>query len=376
MKFLSKEKINNKRVIVRCDFNVPIKNGVILDNSKILKSLKTIKYLLDNNNQLILLSHFGRVKSVEDFDKNSLLPVYEELKKHIEVVFSDNPKDIDVDILKNKCILLENTRFNDIPEKTESNNDLELAKYYSSLADVFVFDAFGTSHRLHSSTAGISNFLPTYIGFLVEEEIKKLEILFKDNAGLVAIMGGAKVDDKISVIKSLILKCDKIILTGGILNSFLKQKGFNTGKSLISENEEVNKSIIELLENYSDKFLFSDKFVTEDNKTISISEMNDNDKICDNVIITNDTLKNAKTIFINGTPGMYEDSFDLGTKSLFEILVSCNADVIVGGGDTASAALKYASEKDFYYISSGGGATLEYIADNKIKVFEYFKSNK
>lgn len=376
MKYLSEEKISNKKVILRCDFNVPVKNGVILDNSKILKSLKTINYLLENNNQVILLSHFGRVKSSDDFNKNSLKLVYEELKKHINVVFSEKARDIDNELLDNNCILLENTRFNDVPIKTESVNDLELAKYYASLGDVFVFDAFGTSHRLHSSTAGISNYLPTYIGFLVEEEINKLEVLFKSNKGLIAIMGGAKVNDKIAVINSLVKKCDKIILTGGILNSFLKIKGINVGVSLTSDNSDVNNNISYLLETCSDKLLFGDKFINDKGEKISISNIKDDDKICDNIISFNNILTNAKTIFVNGTPGMYESGFEIGTKHLFDSLKTTNAKVIIGGGDSASASMKYARETDYYYISSGGGATLEYIAYNKVKVIEYYKNVK
>ena len=180
MKYLSKENIKNKRVILRCDLNVPIINNSILDDTKIIRSLKTINYLLKNNNKVIILSHFGRVKNEDDLKDNSLKIVYEEMKKYLPIVFIDNIFDFDKSILlKNNCVLFENTRYNDIPIKKESINDLELAKYYASFGDVFVFDAFGTSHRIHSSTAGIANFLPVYLGLLMEEEIEKLSILNK-----------------------------------------------------------------------------------------------------------------------------------------------------------------------------------------------------
>ena len=377
MKFLSEENVSNKRVVLRCDFNVPVKDGIILDNSKIIKSLKTIKLLLNNNNKVVILSHFGRVKSEEDFNDNSLKIVFDELKKHINVVFSNKPIDIEKDLLEYECILLENTRFNDVPNKRESINDLELAKYYASLGDVFVFDAFGASHRIHSSTAGIANYLPTYIGLLVEEEIYNLSVLFENiNNGFVAIMGGAKVDDKIPLINYLINKCDKLVLTGGILNSFLKQKGLSVGNSLVNTDELVNESILQVLKQHSDKLVFSDKFVVEDGKIKNILEINENDKICDNIINDNLTLNNAKIIFVNGTTGMYEHGYDLGTKALFDLLPKMTAKTIIGGGDTSSAVKKYANPDDFYYVSSGGGATLEYIVEGKIKVLDYIENKQ
>ena len=173
MKYLSESKIENKKVILRCDLNVPIKNNEILDNSKIIDSLNTIEYLLNNNNTVIILSHFGRIKKEEDKKENSLLPVFYELKKYIDIEFIPNPLNLEevTSVSTSKCFLVENTRFTDLSQKKESSNDLELAKYWSNFGDVFVLDAFATSHRVHSSTAGISKYLPTYIGFMMEKKL-------------------------------------------------------------------------------------------------------------------------------------------------------------------------------------------------------------
>lgn len=376
MKFLSKEIIENKKVLLRCDFNVPVKDGIVLDDSKIIKSLETINFLLNNNNHIIILSHFGRVKKEEDKVNNSLKVVYNELQKYIDVTFMDikdlNQKKVE----ESKCILLENTRFTDIPEKKESANDLELAKFYSSFADVFVMDAFGASHRLHSSTAGVANYLPVYIGFLMEKEIENLKLIVENPLKpFIVIMGGAKVDDKIPVIKNLITKCDKLILTGGILNSFLKQIGINVGKSLVNSNEDINDEINQIVKNYSKKLAFSKLFVVEREGLKPIDEIEDDDVILDNIINENKLFEEANTIFINGTNGVYENNlYESGTKGLFELLKESDAKVIAGGGDTASAIKKFKAEDSFQYISSGGGATLEYLSEGKIKVLEYYKN--
>ena len=257
MNYLSNNVITNKRVIVRCDFNVPVKNGKILDDNKIKKSLKTINLLLENNNKVILLSHFGRIKKEEDKNKNSLYIVYEELQKHLDLDFICNPLDLSaVDNSQKKCFLVENTRFTDLPEKKESDNDLKLAEYWSGYADIFVLDAFASSHRAHSSTAGLGKFLPTYIGFLIEEEIIGLkELIENEKKSFAVIMGGSKPDDKIKIMETLVTKCDKLILTGGILNTFLKVAGINVGKSLVSTDEGVLKSVKKILPVKSKDFL-------------------------------------------------------------------------------------------------------------------------
>ena len=381
MKYLSEEGITNKRVLLRCDFNVPVKDGNICDDSKITKSLDTINYLLKNNNRVILLSHFGRVKSEEDKEKNSLKIVYEYLKKYYDLEFISNPLDLTmVNNSSKKLFLVENTRYTDVPEKRESANDLELAKYWASFADVFVVDAFASLHRAHSSTAGISKYLPTFLGFLVEKEIENLKPLINnENHPFVVIMGGAKVDDKIKIIEGMLKKCDKLVLTGGILNSFLKVMNYHIGNSLASNDAEVLESVKKILNESASKIVFSPMVIVKRGNTnveIDIQDIEDEDIIYDNII--NDKVKelidDAKVIFLNGTPGLYEsEEYSKGTKSLLEILSKSGAQIYVGGGDTASSANKFNYANEFTYVSSGGGATLEYVSDDKLKALEFIK---
>jgi len=382
MEYLSKSEIKNKRVLLRCDFNVPIKDNKIIDNSKILISLDTICYLLENNNTVIILSHFGRVKKEEDKDKNSLNLVYEELKKYIDIDFVSNPEKLEevTNVTNKKCILVENTRFTDIPEKKESINDLDLAKYWASFGDVFVLDAFASLHRSHSSTAGISKYLPTYLGFLVESELNNLNVLIENkDHPFTVIMGGAKVDDKIKIIESLLKKCDNLVLTGGILNTFLKVKGINVGNSLVSTDEDVLNSVKRILDDYADKIIFTNYFVVKrgnDNLIIDYSKIQIKDIILDNLVTCKEVINSSKIIFLNGTSGKYEDkNYEKGTIDLLNILKNSPAKVIIGGGDTVSAVNKFNYENDFTYLSSGGGATLEYVAFGKLKALEWIKEN-
>jgi len=383
MKYLSDTSIINKTVLLRCDFNVPVKENVIQDDSKIIKSLDTINYLLDNNNKVIILSHFDRIKKEEDKEENSLMIVYKYLKKFLDLDFIPNPLNLE-EVLNNsekKCFLVENTRYTDLPEKLESKNDLKLAKYWSNFADIFVLDAFGSLHRVHSSTAGIGKFLPTYFGYLVESELRNLEVLInnQDEKSFVVIMGGAKVDDKIKIIESLLNKCDKLVLTGGILNSFLKVSGFNIGNSLASNDEEVLSRVNFILNNYKDKIFFTDRFIIKrDNiiKEIALNEIEDEDIIYDNITNLKDILKDAKLVFFNGTCGMYEDKmYKKGTLNLLNELSISSAKVIIGGGDTVSAVISLGYENKFNYLSSGGGATLEYVSYGKLKALEWIKEN-
>lgn len=383
MKYLSENEIRNKRVILRCDFNVSVVDDNIVDNSKIIKSLKTINYLLDRNNKVIILSHFGRVKNEEDKIKNSLKIVYNELKKYIDIEFIPNPLNIKevTNVSNSKCFLVENTRFTDVPEKRESSNDLELSKYWASFGDIFVLDAFASSHRAHSSTAGISNYLPTYLGFLMESELNNLMPLVENEKHpFIVIMGGAKVDDKIKIIESIINKCDKLILTGGILNTFLKASGKNIGKSLVSTDKEVVDSVNRILKMYSNKLFFTNEFgVLRDNEYIKVKvdEIKDNDYIYDNIPNIMNVINEGKIIFLNGTCGKYEDAlYEEGTLRLLKDLADSNAEVYIGGGDTVSAVNKFGFENSYKYLSSGGGATLEYVAYGKLRALDYINSNE
>ena len=380
MNYISSNKIENKRILLRCDFNVPVKNNKVVDDSKIIRSIDTIKLLLNNNNKVIILSHFGRIKSEDDKINNTLYPVYEELKKYIDIDFISDPFNLDDINNSNKlCFLVENTRYTDVPEKKESINDLELSKYWSQFADVFVIDAFASLHRAHSSTAGISNYLKTYFGLLVEEEINNLEPLINNNKHpFTVIMGGAKASDKIKIIEGILERCDKLILTGGILNTFLKVIGKSVGKSLVSDDEDVLESVKNILDKYENKIFFSNEFKINRNNeilTVLLDEIEDNDIIYDN-LINNKIFTDSKIIFFNGTCGMYEDNnYKSGTQSLLKDLSHIESDVYIGGGDTVTAVNTLGFNNEFKYLSSGGGATLEYVAYGKLKALEYIKEN-
>ncbi len=374
MKTINDIDVKNKRVVLRLDFNVPVENGVIKDNSKIVKSLKTINYLLENNCKVIILSHFGRIKSEEDKLKNSLKVVGKELAnllkkdvKFLDNCYGDKVKNIVDEASLGEVILLENTRFMDVPVKKESGNDLELAKYFASLGDVYINDAFGSMHRAHASTAGIAKFLPHAIGFLVIDELNHLNVLVHGTPHpFTVFMGGAKVDDKLPIIKSLIDRCDYLLLGGGIANSFLKAKGADIGNSLATSDANVLDELRELMDKNKGKIVLPVDFTIDDgviydlgNKTIDLYKK---------------YIDNSKIIFVNGTCGKFEDErFTEGTENLFKALTNITGKVIIGGGDTASACSKFGFDNKFYYVSSGGGATLEYIADGNLKALEWME---
>ena len=366
--------IKNKNVIIRCDFNVPMEGNVIKDNSKIVKNIKTLKYLIDNNCRVVILSHFGRVKSEEDKEKNTLKYVGQELSNLLqrEVKFVNKCMGEKVKEFVNSCnkgdvILLENTRIMDYPEKLESSNNLELAKFWASLGEIFINDAFGSMHRAHASTAGICKYLPSAIGFLVEDELSHLNILVKDTPHPFCVfMGGAKVDDKLPIIKSLLDRCDYLLLGGGIANSFLKAKGANVGLSVATNDEAILSELNELMSKYKGKIILPIDFTIDDGIIYDIGSKS--------IEMYKKYIMDSEIIFVNGTCGKFEDDrFTEGTKCLFEALKMSNKKVIVGGGDTVSAVSKFGYENSFYYLSSGGGATLEYIADGTLKALEWMK---
>lgn len=372
MKSIKNIDITNKNVVIRLDFNVPIIDGKIEDNNRISKSIPTLKYLLDHNCRIVILSHLGRVKSEEDKIKNTLKPVAKELAnllehpvKFIDSCYGENVKEI-VDSSTNKdVILLENTRFMDFPEKLESKNDLTLAEFWSSLGDIYINDAFGSMHRAHASTAGIAKYLPNAIGFLVEQELDNLSILLQDTPHpFTVFMGGAKVDDKLKLISSLLPKCDYLLLGGGLANSFLKARGADIGKSLATDDENILAELKTIMHEYKSKIVLPIDFTIDDGciydiglKTISLYKK---------------YIDFSKTVFVNGTSGKFEDErFTEGTEGLFKALKESNATVIIGGGDTVSAVKKFGYENCFKFLSSGGGATLEYIADGKLEALEW-----
>lgn len=374
MKTIKDIDIKNKKVVLRLDFNVPVESGIIKDNSKIVKSLKTINYLLENNCKVIILSHFGRIKTEEDKKKNSLKVVAKELANLLkkEVKFLDNSYGKKVKEIVDKAslgevILLENTRFMDIPVKKESSNDLELAKFWASLGDIYINDAFGSMHRCHASTAGIAKYLPHAIGFLVMDELSHLNSLVHNTPHpFTVFMGGAKVDDKLPIIKSLIDRCDYLLLGGGIANSFLKAKGADVGASIATSDEDVLKEIRTIMANNKGKIILPVDFTIDDGVIYDIGSKS--------IDLYKKYINNSQIIFVNGTCGKFEDErFMEGTINLFKILSESTAKVIVGGGDTASACSKFGFSDKFYYVSSGGGATLEYIADRTLKALEWME---
>ena len=372
MKTLKDIDVSNKSVVIRCDFNVPMEGTRITDNSKIVKSLDTLKYLLDRNCKIVILSHFGRVKSEEDKIKNTLKYVGQELSNLLgkEVKFVDKCNGAKVKEFVDSCnkgdvILLENTRIMDYPEKLESKNNEELAKFWASLGDVYVNDAFGSMHRAHASTAGIAKFIPHCIGLLVEEELNNLSILVKDTPHPFGVfMGGAKVDDKLPIIKSLLDRCDYLLTGGGIANSFLKAKGADVGASIATSDEDILNELRNLMDKYKGKIILPVDFTIDDGIIYDIGSKS--------LELYKKYINQSEIIFVNGTCGKFEDDrFTEGTSGLFKILKESNKKVIVGGGDTVSAAKKFGYE--FSFMSSGGGATLEYIADGTLKALEWME---
>ena len=369
MKLLSSADLNNKRVIIRCDFNVPIKDNKIVDDTRIIKSLKTIKYALERASKVILLSHLGRIKDESDKEKNSLRIVSKRLSELLneKVEFCTYEEDIKEVVNNNKIVLLENTRFFDLDNKKESNCDLELSKYFASFGDIFINDAFGTCHRENASNVGISKYLPSYNGFLVEEEINNLNKLNNPERPFTVIMGGKKVSDKIKVIENLIQKVDKLLIGGAMVYTFLKANNENIGSSFYEE--EYIDFAKKMLNEYKDKIvLIKDNFIS-DKTCKNIKDMKSDDIGLDigyesvNEFLS--IIKNSKTIFFNGSLGLEEEGYNYGTIKVLEGLNKNKGLVIIGGGDTVSSVNKYLKENNFI-LSTGGGATLEYLEGKKL----------
>lgn len=381
MKYIENIDVKNKKVILRLDLNVTIKEGKIVDDTKIKKSIPTIKYLLDNNAHILIMSHLGKIKEESDKLNNSLnivsLRLSELLNKDVKFISLTRGEELKRALVEHEITLMENTRFEDLNNKAESSCDEELSKYWASLGEVFINDAFGTTHRRHASNYGISKYLPSAYGFLINEELMGLEPIIKDiKKPFTVIMGGAKVDDKVALIKSLLEECDNLLVGGGIANTFLKASGYNIGNSLYSA--DYVPEIKELLTKYKDKIFIPNDVVVQENNQIYTCDIAD---IKDGAVIYDIGLKsikdyaliieNAKTIFINGCVGMYEDAnFRNGTNNLFQELGKSNAIKIAGGGDALASINKLGYREDFDFLSTGGGATLEYLATKKIKCFE------
>lgn len=372
--------IKNKKVIIRCDFNVPIKDGVIVDDNRIVSSLDTIKYALNNNAKVILLSHLGRIKTVEDKENNSLEPVSKrlsELLPDINVTFVSHTRGEEVEkaiesMNFGDIVLLQNTRYEDLDDKKESSCDEELSKYWASLGEVFINDAFGTIHRAHASNVGIAKYLESGIGFLIEKEMTALKQLDNPEREYSVILGGAKVSDKIGVINNLVTKADHILIGGGMAFTFLKAQGYNIGKSLV-DLEKIDYCT-DLLKKYSDKIVLPVDVVTSkvpnDSSDIEVKNIDlieDDDIGYDvgekTVDLFESILKNSKTVVWNGPLGLYEiERYRKSTMDILTFLTASNIKTIIGGGDTAAMVSENKELKEkIYHVSTGGGATLEYL---------------
>ena len=383
--------LENKRVIIRCDLNVPLdSNGNILDDNRIKESLNTIKFLIDDNAKIIILSHLGRIKSEEDKLKNTLQPVSirlsELLGKEVKFIGQTRGSVLEDEIANMKAkdvILVENTRFEDFSEKKESKNDEELGKYWASLADFFINDAFGTIHRAHASNVGIASNIPSAFGFLIEKELTALSALDNPEKPFVVVLGGAKVADKIGVIDNLVTKADKIMIGGGMAFTFLKAEGYEIGTSLLdSENIEFCTKV---LKEYGDKIVLPvDVAVTteysneEEYKVRDITEIEYNEMGLDigpkSKELFASYLKDAATVIWNGPLGVYEfDKYKKHTDELLQFLVDNNIKTILGGGDIVAAASAANLKDKVYHASTGGGATLEYLEGKTLPGIEAIK---
>ncbi len=368
--------LNGKKVIIRCDFNIPMNNGIILDDTRIRASIKTIRYAINNGASVILLSHLGRVKTDEDKKCNSLYPVSLALSNILkkEVLFSPETRGKELsrmvsELQSGDILLVENTRFEDIDGNKESKCDKRLSKYWASLGDIYINDAYGTCHRNHASVTGIPLYIPSGIGFLVEREIKKINgILELNTHPFITILGGKKIEDKTKLIESLVKISDKLIIGGAMSFTFLKVLGYNTGKCIISED---NLSFCKkILDNYKEKIILPVDFVCED-AIKEIDEFDDNDIGYDigpkTIRLFDRELKDAKRVILNGPMGMFEDSrYANGTRKVFNILGKYKIKTVIGGGDSASAVNNLGFNDLFYHVSTGGGATMKYLEDRKL----------
>lgn len=380
--------LKNKKVIIRCDFNVPIENGKIIDDTRIKASLETIKYALKKNSKIILLSHLGRIKEKEDLEKNNLEPVAtrlsELLKKKVEFINETRGEKLESAITKMKpkdIILIQNTRYEDLDEKKESSNNPELAKYWANLGEVFINDAFGTCHRAHASNVGIASILPSAIGFLIEKEINALQELNCAEKPFILILGGKKVADKIGVIENLITKVDYLLIGGGMAFTFLKAEGYQVGNSVV-DNESID-FCKKMLKQYEDKIVLpvdikiNKEYSNDGNIVIrDITQIKDNEIGLDvgpnTIEIFKNFLEKGKTVLWNGPLGVYEFSnFKLATDEILNYLVKNNIKTIIGGGDTSAAA--QGLKDKIHHISTGGGATLEYLEGKTLPGIESVK---
>lgn len=370
--------LKGKKVLVRCDFNVPMdENKNITDNARIVGALPTIKYLLENNCAIILCSHLGRPKG-EFKPEYSLKPVAKELARLLEKeiimaedVIGEDAKTKAANLKNGEIMLLENVRFH----REETDNSPEFAKELANMAEVYVSDAFGAVHRAHASTAGVAEFLPAVAGFLIEKELKFLgNAISNPERPFVAILGGAKVSDKIGVIDNLIEKVDTLIIGGGMAYTFFKAQGYEVGDSICELDKlDLAMELMKKAESKGVKFLLpvDTKIGKAENpegesKTVKCTEIPQGWEGFDigeeSIKIFSEELKNAKTVVWNGPLGLFEvNQYAVGTNSIAKELAEANCISIIGGGDSASAVRKAGLEDKMTHISTGGGASLEFL---------------
>ena len=379
--------LKGKKVFVRCDFNVPMdENQNITDNARIVGALPTIKYLLEQNCKIILASHLGRPKG-EFKPEFSLAPVAKELSKLLgqEVIMAKDVIGEDAmkkaaNLKEGEILLLENVRFH----KEETDNDPEFSKKLASMAEVYVNDAFGTAHRAHASTTGIASYLPAVSGFLIEKELQFLgNAVNNPERPFVAILGGAKVSDKIGVIDSLLEKVDTLMIGGGMAYTFFKAQGYEVGNSICEMDKlDLAKEAMEKAKQKGVKFMLpvdtkvGKEFKPDtESKIVSYTEIPADwegfDIGPETIKMFEDELRKAKTVVWNGPLGLFEfDQFAIGTNAIAKVLSEIDATTIIGGGDSAAAVKKAGLEDKMTHISTGGGASLEFLEGKKLPGIE------
>ncbi|AEB29121.1 phosphoglycerate kinase [Carnobacterium sp. 17-4] len=376
--------LNGKKVLVRADFNVPMKDGVITNDNRIQAALPTIQYIIEQGGKVVLFSHLGKVKTEEDKEGKSLRPVADRLSellgKDVTFVPETRGEVLETAIAglnTGDVLVVENTRFEDIDGKKESKNDPELGKYWAGLGDVFVNDAFGTAHRAHASNVGIASNLESAAGFLMDKEIKFIGgAVDEPKRPFVAILGGAKVSDKIGVIENLLSKADKVLIGGGMTYTFYAAKGVEIGKSLVEEDKiELARTLIE---KGGDKLVLPiDSVTSPEFSNDAPTEIHDGAVPADQmgldigpktIELFTKELQGAKTVVWNGPMGVFEMSnFAQGTVGVCEAIANLtDATTIIGGGDSAAAAMQLGFADQFTHISTGGGASLEYLEGKEL----------
>ena len=377
MKFLNSAKIKDKRVLLRLDLNVPLdEEGRITDDNRIKKSLPTIKYILKKNpKQIIIISHLGRPKG-KIISRFKLTKVARRLRNILKQEIIKTKDCINIILPSIKIVVLENLRFH----KEEKENNKAFAKKLSTYADIYINDAFGTAHRKHASNNAITKFLPSYAGLLIKEELEKLN-LRKLKKPIIAILGFAKLSDKIDILKSLLKKVDKVIFAGLVTFTFLKAQGYEVGKTQI-DTKKIRTAKL-MLKKYKNKIVLPVDVkvaVSKSSKPMTVSIKDIPNKYTgydigpESFKLFTKELSKAKTIFWNGPLGMYENrNYARSTYKMAKLLSKKRARVIVGGGDTANAVKRF--EKDLYHVSKGGGASLALISGKKLPAIIALENN-